>query len=138
MWCTSRRLGEVELWNKTAAAQLDAQLRERRKNFTRRIEAIDRIQDAANTLDERITEINTQDHQLTLLDSKLLELTSHLVDMPGDMRLNLQLLARCQNIRQVPKAKSAWCGRAACAAQLLQCPRCIFVRNRKSMFVQLS
>jgi Dynamin family len=77
-------LGEVELWNKSAAAQLDAQLRERRKNFTRRIEAIDRIQDAANTLDERITEIDTQDHQLTLLDIKLLELTSHLVDTSGE------------------------------------------------------
>jgi Dynamin family len=75
-------LGEVELWNKTAAAQLDAQLRERRKTFARRIEAIDRIQDAANTLDERINEINSQDHQLTVLDSKLLELTSHLVDTP--------------------------------------------------------
>ncbi len=77
-------LGEVELWNKSAAAQLDAQLRERRKNFARRIEAIDRIQDAANTLDERITEIDNQDHQLTLLDIKLLELTSHLVDIPDD------------------------------------------------------
>jgi Dynamin family len=77
-------LGEVELWNKSAAAQLDAQLRERRKNFARRIEAIDRIQDAANTLDERITEIDNQDHHLTLLDIKLLELTSHLVDIPSD------------------------------------------------------
>jgi Dynamin family len=77
-------LGEVELWNKSAAAQLDAQLRERRKNFARRIEAIDRIQDAANTLDERITEIDNQDHHLTLLDIKLLELTSHLVDIPAD------------------------------------------------------
>ena len=37
-------LGEVELWSKSAAAQLDAQLRERRRNFGRRIEAIDRIQ----------------------------------------------------------------------------------------------
>jgi hypothetical protein len=78
-------LGEVELWNKTAAAQLDAQLRERRKTFARRIEAIDRIQDAANTLDERITEINSQDHQLTVLDGKLQELTSHLVDTPTRM-----------------------------------------------------
>ena len=40
-------LGEVELWNKSAAAQLDAQLRERRRNFGRRIEAIERIQQAA-------------------------------------------------------------------------------------------
>jgi hypothetical protein len=75
-------LGEVELWNKTAAAQLDAQLRERRKNFARRIEAIDRIQDAANTLDERINEIDTQDQHLLSLDAKLLELTAHLVDIP--------------------------------------------------------
>ena len=41
-------LGEVELWNKSAAAQLDAQLRERRRNFGRRIEAIERIQQAAS------------------------------------------------------------------------------------------
>jgi Dynamin family len=77
-------LGEVELWNKTAAAQLDAQLRERRKNFARRIEAIDRIQDAANTLDERLTEIDAQDHHLTSLDKKLVELTAHLVEIPAD------------------------------------------------------
>jgi Dynamin family len=77
-------LGEVELWNKTAAAQLDAQLRERRKNFARRIEAIDRIQDAANTLDERLTEIDAQDHHLTGLDKKLVELTAHLVEIPED------------------------------------------------------
>ncbi len=77
-------LGEVELWNKTAAAQLDAQLRERRKNFGRRIEAIDRIQDAANTLDERLTEIDVQDHHLTGLDKKLVELTAHLVEIPAD------------------------------------------------------
>ncbi len=76
-------LGEVELWNKTAAAQLDAQLRERRKNFGRRIEAIDRIQDAANTLDERLTEIDAQDHHLTGLDKKLVELTAHLVEIPA-------------------------------------------------------
>jgi hypothetical protein len=77
-------LGEVELWNKSAAAQLDAQLRERRKNFARRIEAIDRIQDAANTLDERIAEITGQDSHLTALDGKLLELTAHLVGIPAD------------------------------------------------------
>jgi hypothetical protein len=41
-------LGEVELWNKSAAAQLDAQLRERRRNFGRRLEAIERIQQAAS------------------------------------------------------------------------------------------
>lgn len=51
---------EVELWNKTAASQLDAQLRERRKNFARRIEAVHRIQEAAGSLDERIAELQAR------------------------------------------------------------------------------
>lgn len=75
-------LGEVELWNKSAAAQLDAQLRERRRNFGRRIEAIERIQNAASGLDERIAEIDVQEIALDTLDNKLTELTSHLAGMP--------------------------------------------------------
>jgi Dynamin family len=87
-------LGEVELWNKSAAAQLDAQLRERRKNFARRLEAIDRIQDAANTLDERIGEIDGQERHLTGLDTKLSELTAHLVDIPADAQDKVHIQAR--------------------------------------------
>ncbi|MBC7435104.1 MAG: dynamin family protein [Bdellovibrionales bacterium] len=75
-------LGEVELWNKSAAAQLDAQLRERRRNFSRRIEAIERIQQAASGLDDRIGEIELQESTLNELDTKLRELTSHLVSAP--------------------------------------------------------
>jgi hypothetical protein len=75
-------LGEVELWNKSAAAQLDAQLRERRRNFTRRLEAIERIQQAASGLDERIREIGHQEAALNELDAKLTELTDHLVQTP--------------------------------------------------------
>ncbi len=73
-------LGEVELWNKSAASQLDAQLRERRRNFRRRLEAIERIQQAASGLDERITEIEEQERALDELDTKLVTLTSHLLD----------------------------------------------------------
>ena len=51
-------VNEVELWNKSAAAQLDGQLRERRKNFARRIEAVHRIQQAAGGLDERLGELD--------------------------------------------------------------------------------
>ncbi|MES2939947.1 MAG: dynamin family protein [Pseudomonadota bacterium] len=76
-------LGEVELWNKSAAAQLDAQLRERRRNFGRRLEAIERIQQAASGLDERITELDGQERALTSLDTKLAELTSHLTEGPA-------------------------------------------------------
>ncbi len=72
-------LGDVELWSKSAAAQLDAQLRERRRNFSRRLEAIDRIQQAAGGLDERIAEIDGQFKALDQLDSKLLELTAYLI-----------------------------------------------------------
>ncbi|MCW5653350.1 dynamin family protein [Hydrogenophaga sp.] len=77
-------VNEVELWNKSAAAQLDAQLRERRRNFSRRIEAVSRIQQAASGLDERIREL--QVHQATLhqLDAKLVELTEHLLATPED------------------------------------------------------
>lgn len=75
-------LGELEMWNKSAAAQLDAQLSERRRNFGRRIEAIERIQSAASGLDERISEIDVRKDELDLLDNKLKELTEHLSDMP--------------------------------------------------------
>jgi hypothetical protein len=75
-------LGEVELWNKSAAAQLDAQLRERRRNFSRRLEAIERIQQAASGLDERIAEIEQQEAALDQLDLKLIELTDHLIATP--------------------------------------------------------
>ncbi len=76
-------LGEVELWNKAAAAQLDAQLRERRRNFTRRIEAIERIQQAASGLDERIGEIEAQETAIGELEAKLAELTDHLMVIPA-------------------------------------------------------
>jgi hypothetical protein len=71
-------INEVELWNKSAAAQLDAQLRERRRNFSRRIEAVARIQQAAGGLDERIRELQVQQTNLHLTESKLAELTDQL------------------------------------------------------------
>lgn len=68
-------LGDIELWSKSATSQLDAQLRERRRNFSRRLEAIDRIQQASGGLDERIAEIATQGTALQQLEVKLGELT---------------------------------------------------------------
>ncbi len=75
-------LGEVELWNKSAASQLDAQLRERRKNFAKRLEAIERIQNAAVTLDERILELDSQDARSKELDTKLVKITDLLLQAP--------------------------------------------------------
>lgn len=72
-------LADIELWSKAAAAQLDAQLRERRRNFTRRLEAIDRIQQASGGLEDRISEIEAQGAVLNQLDAKLSELAGYLV-----------------------------------------------------------
>ena len=88
-------LGDVELWNKSASSQLDAQLRERRRNFACRLEAIERIQQAATGLDDRILEIGKQQGLMNELDKKLTELTSCLTDAP------LQLLDAAEAVAPV-------------------------------------
>ncbi|MGV8804036.1 MAG: dynamin family protein [Polaromonas sp.] len=72
-------LDEVELWNKTASSQLDAQVRERRHSFARRLQAVERIEQASSGLDERIAELAYQEAGLQKLQSRLAELTSGLV-----------------------------------------------------------
>jgi len=57
-------LNEVEAWSRTASSQIDAQLRERRRNYERRLEAVDRIQSAAGELDGRIGELQAQQEQV--------------------------------------------------------------------------
>ena len=75
---------DLELWSKTALAQLDAQLRERERSFVRRMEAVDRIQQAASGLVERIAEIEAAEQGLGGIESRLLELTAELVQQPVD------------------------------------------------------
>lgn len=74
---------DLELWSKSATAQLDAQLRERRRSFARRIEAVDRIQQAASGLVERIFEIEANEEELGQLERRLQELTAQLIALPG-------------------------------------------------------
>ncbi len=82
---------EVELWNKSAMAQLDVQLRERRRNFERRIEAVQRIQQAAGGLDDRIAEIRLQEDALTQLDTRLDELIAQFIREPApDLLVDVQ------------------------------------------------
>jgi hypothetical protein len=73
---------EVERWSKGASAQIDAQLKERRRNFSKRIEAIERIQSAAGNLDERLIELAAQERDLAELHVRLHEFTS-LIAQPG-------------------------------------------------------
>jgi hypothetical protein len=63
--------GELELWNKTASAQIDSQLRERRRAFKRRRESMERIQQAAGELEHRLSELDSQDQRLQQLQARL-------------------------------------------------------------------
>jgi hypothetical protein len=70
---------DIELWNKTASAQVDSQLRERRRNFKRRYESLDRIQSASNELDNRLQEVQAQDERVLQLQTRLGTLIDELV-----------------------------------------------------------
>jgi hypothetical protein len=63
--------GDIELWSKSATAQVDQQLRERRKTFQRRREALERIQAATGELEQRIDEVEAQDAHLRDLQQRL-------------------------------------------------------------------
>lgn len=70
---------DIELWNKTASAQVDGQLRERRRNFKRRYETLDRIQSASSELDTRLQEVQAQDERILQLQTRLGALVDELV-----------------------------------------------------------
>ena len=84
-------LSDIEAWSKSAASQLDSQLRERRKNFGRRLEAIDRIAQASSGLGERIAEINSRSAELDQVEFKLAELTDGLLQMTAPARFGVAL-----------------------------------------------
>jgi len=56
--------GEIELWSKSAGSQVEVQLRERRRAFVRRREALQRVQAAAGDLEQRIAEVQAQEQHL--------------------------------------------------------------------------
>ena len=63
--------GELELWSKAAQSQVEVQLRERRRSFTRRREALQRVQGAAGELEQRIAEVQAQDDHLLQVQARL-------------------------------------------------------------------
>ena len=74
-------LDELELWNKSALVQLDTQLRERHQNVARRLEAVERIQLATSTLDERIADLDGQQRIQKGIETKFAGLTSRLLEL---------------------------------------------------------
>jgi hypothetical protein len=74
---------DLELWSKAASGQVDLQLRERRRGFKRRREALERIQAAAGELEQRIAEVESQDEHLAELQRQLLRVTDELLALAG-------------------------------------------------------
>jgi len=69
---------ELELWNKAVSAQVDGQLRERRKAFKRRTETLEKVQNAAGELEARIAEIDDHDARLQEFQARVGELAEAL------------------------------------------------------------
>ncbi len=63
--------GELELWSKAATSQTEVQLRDRRRGFTRRREALQRVQAASGELEQRIAEVESQDEHLVATQARL-------------------------------------------------------------------
>ncbi len=68
--------GEVELWNKATSAQVDAQLRDRRRSFKHRRDTLERVQQASDELESRLAELELQDQQLQKRLAQVAELTA--------------------------------------------------------------
>ncbi len=66
--------GEIELWSKAASSQVEVQLRERRRGFKRRRDALQRVQEATGDLEQRIAEVQGQDEHLARLQQGLARL----------------------------------------------------------------
>jgi hypothetical protein len=65
---------EIEIWGHSAAAQIDAQLAERRAAFARRATAIGRIEQATGELEVRLAELAAQDGALQVLQRRLVDM----------------------------------------------------------------
>ena len=66
---------DVEAWLKAIIAPLEGQIREHQMQLRRRLESIKHIQDASETLEERIGELNAQEIDLERIHARLAELS---------------------------------------------------------------
>ncbi|MEO7152441.1 MAG: dynamin family protein, partial [Burkholderiaceae bacterium] len=63
--------GEIDLWSRSASAQVEGQLRDRRRGYARRRESLERIQGAAGELDLRLSQLQAQDERSQQLGARL-------------------------------------------------------------------
>jgi hypothetical protein len=69
---------DLELWNRATSAQVDSQLRERRKGFKHRRESLERIQSAGGELEQSLRQLEAQDQRLVQQVARLNELAEAL------------------------------------------------------------
>ncbi|HEX4508610.1 MAG TPA: dynamin family protein, partial [Burkholderiaceae bacterium] len=62
---------DIELWHQSASAQMEAQLRDRRRSFRKRRESLDRIQQAAGELEERVADLEGQSTRVEALSEEV-------------------------------------------------------------------
>lgn len=75
---------QLESWSQAASAQLDSELRERRNSFSRRADAVRRIEQAAGSLEQRITEMQQAQAKLDRLELVVQEITTWADAAPSD------------------------------------------------------
>jgi hypothetical protein len=93
---------EMESWNKSTSSQVDTQLRDRRRNFRRRRETLERVQTAASDLELRLSELEAQDGKLQSLQTRAIELLNVLRTQaqlgPMDMNLATRSSTRAHSV----------------------------------------
>jgi len=104
--------GDLEIWNKSTSAQVDSQLRERRRNFRRRRESLERVQAAASELELRLGEIEAQDERLQSLLGRARHLLEALREqacagpMPGVELISITTSTRDEGVMQPLRAQA--------------------------------
>jgi Dynamin family len=71
---------ELDAWSKAAQTQVEVQLRERRRGYGQRSEALQRVQSASGDLELRIAEVQAHDEHLSAVHSRVDLLAKQLTD----------------------------------------------------------
>ena len=72
---------DVELWHQSAGAQMEGQLRDRRRSYRKRREALERIQQASGELEERVADVQAQAHRIETLMGEVDQRCEHVAVM---------------------------------------------------------
>ncbi len=85
---------ELERWSKTTSALVDTQLRDRRRGFRKRREALQRVQAAAGELESRLAELTQDTERLSGLARRVAELGQAVRDEAANVDSRLPTAAR--------------------------------------------